>query len=347
MPPTRARPCRSFGAKAVLKRLAPFRRELARSGEGNDTERLHRLRVASRRLTTALDLFQDGFSRKRVKAWTREIRRARRALGAARDADVQIAFLAEFLAAQEAPRLRPGVRRLMLRLRQRRNRLQGKVLKALNRLRDRATLEDLREAAKRLQARAAARGEPSAEPAALTAVRAIEQRLGALLDLEPCVHQADAIEQHHAMRIAVKRLRYAMEVFEPLYGKGLRAPLRTARRLQQLLGAVHDCDVWVATLPDFVREEQERTIEYFGHARPTKRLVPGLDHLREDRSRERARLFGKFAAAWDRLREQRLWENLVETLHAAAEAQAAGAPSPPCPVESAPCPTPAPSEPPS
>src|SRR5205823_1815612 len=46
----------------------------------------------------------------------------------------------------------------------------------------------------------------------------------------------------HHMRIAAKRLRYVLEMGEPLLGEPARRGAKDARRIQDLLGEIHDCD---------------------------------------------------------------------------------------------------------
>lgn len=45
----------------------------------------------------------------------------------------------------------------------------------------------------------------------------------------------------HRFRIAVKKFRYTIELFEPLYGSSLTRPAADAKRLSLLLGDIHDC----------------------------------------------------------------------------------------------------------
>jgi CHAD domain-containing protein len=58
-----------------------------------DIERVHDMRVASRRLRAALEVFAPCFDRDHHKALLREVKQLADALGARRDPDVQIAEL--------------------------------------------------------------------------------------------------------------------------------------------------------------------------------------------------------------------------------------------------------------
>jgi CHAD domain-containing protein len=60
-----------------------------------DIERVHDMRVASRRLRAALEIFAPCFPRSEHRAVLRDVKRLADALGARRDPDVQIAELAK------------------------------------------------------------------------------------------------------------------------------------------------------------------------------------------------------------------------------------------------------------
>jgi hypothetical protein len=44
------------------------------------------------------------------------------------------------------------------------------------------------------------------------------------------------------MRIAAKRLRYLLELSEPLFGQPVKKAAKVVKGLQDLLGEIHDCD---------------------------------------------------------------------------------------------------------
>jgi len=238
-----------FAATAVLKRTKPLLTEAGGVRKARDIECVHRMRVATRRLSAALELFADCFPRRHVRSWTKTLRRLRRALGEARDLDVHIVFLRQFLAESHGFRgglaekdFRPGIQRLLVRLRRRRANRQRKVVRALNRFEKRGILEDMRRILMSVQA--GCESPDVAGPAIRDRARqAILARLEELLALESCVERPESADEHHAMRIAAKRLRYALEVLQPLYGKPLAGYITAARNAQQRLGEVHDCDV--------------------------------------------------------------------------------------------------------
>jgi CHAD domain-containing protein len=59
--------------------------------EGRDIEGVHDMRVASRRLRAALELFEDVFPRNELRPMLRQVKRLADALGEVRDRDVLLA----------------------------------------------------------------------------------------------------------------------------------------------------------------------------------------------------------------------------------------------------------------
>ena len=100
-----------FGAGVLLNNLHALESEFEGVRKGEDIEAIHRMRVASRRLRAALPLFGPVISAKKHTEWSRHIGQLTKALGAARDSDVQIDHLDEYLRALPPGPARPGARR--------------------------------------------------------------------------------------------------------------------------------------------------------------------------------------------------------------------------------------------
>jgi CHAD domain-containing protein len=99
-------------AVAAARIVAVRSREVADHAAGvldvSDIERVHDMRVATRRLRAALEVFEPCFPAKRFRAALREVKELADALGERRDRDVTIAALEAFAAAMPVPD-RPGV----------------------------------------------------------------------------------------------------------------------------------------------------------------------------------------------------------------------------------------------
>ncbi len=107
---------------------------------GDDIEELHSLRVSTRRLRAVLEVYGDCFPRRQHRTLLRLVKQTADALSAARDLDVQIAFLERWIA--EVPEAdRPGVRDLIAWLRTERRDADEQLRPALKRLDDVGFLE--------------------------------------------------------------------------------------------------------------------------------------------------------------------------------------------------------------
>jgi CHAD domain-containing protein len=319
-----------FGAESMLEQLAALAKQIEGVREARDIEHIHRMRVASRRLRVRLALFADCFPAKKAADWRGPVRRLTRALGQARDADVQIHFLREKAEALGKDPRAPGVARVLLRLSQRREKLQARVVKALDRLAQSKALDEIEKEARRL--RISLRLHPAAaapSPEALAMARdAILPRLEEMLGFEIYVHEPEREEELHQMRIAAKRFRYAMEVFAKWYPRALKDELKAVRAIQETLGDVHDCDVWLEFLPRFLDEERSRAHAYQGHGRGLARLKPGIEFLTEDRREFRDRRYREFVETWEKAAREGRWTGLAEILEPPPRMKAEPEPEP-------------------
>lgn len=303
-----------YGAVILLTHLTSLVQEINGVRHSRDIEAVHRMRVASRRLRATLPLFGSNLAGKRHQDWIKAVRSITRALGEARDGDVQIEHVSSFLETLQPP-YRAGVRRLLLRLKQQRLSLQPKVLKALDKFEKSGLVTEM---AQKLAPFDIYRDRlDSSDPVLIeTANQAIHARLAEFLAFDEIVHEPEKIQEIHAMRIAAKRLRYTLETFAPLFDDGLKETIKTMRASQDMLGSIHDGDVWAISIDQFIEEERQRTIEYFGTARPFKRLAPGLLLYQEARRNERDAIYADFVKAWEEWKAEGLWDSLKALLDA-------------------------------
>ncbi len=318
-----------FGADALLKRLQGFTSEVDGVRRSDDIENVHRMRVASRRIRSVLSIFGDAFPRKKLDSWTKQARRMTRALGAARDTDVQIEAVEAFLHSMDDPNAKAGIHRLILRLSQSRCKLQEDVLTSLDSLEKSGVMQDMEQTCRqvivegRLRQAEATSGYLKGE-----AFKHIALRLEEFLAYEPYVRQPQFVTQLHEMRIMAKRLRYTMEVFEPIYNGDLKKHLKIVRDIQELLGTIHDSDVWLTLLPEFLDAEKKHTKEYFGDTRSFNRLVLGINALERDRKAMRDKVYKEFVKLWDQLAKEDAWNCLRGILQEHVSASAKPQPEP-------------------
>jgi putative phosphoesterase len=234
-----------LGADTLLTRTRELEDQMHGVRKNNDIEYVHKLRVASRRTRAALDVFQTCFGRKLARKWGRTIRNVTRSSGAARDADVQIAFLKNHAKTNQDKNAARGLDYLIKIRTTRRRAMQASVTKALNDLEASDILGDISDSCSALKAGERKESDIRTLNTYGIAYDHISTRLNEVLALEPFVHDEAAAAKHHELRIAIKRLRYTMEIFSLLYKRGLTDQISLMKRFQDLLGEMHDCDVWI------------------------------------------------------------------------------------------------------
>jgi CHAD domain-containing protein len=129
-------PYRAAGARIVRVRA----RELFDHAEGvldaRDIERVHAMRVASRRLRAVLEIFAPCFPASEFKGVLRDVKQLADALGERRDPDVHIDALRTF-ARTLTPTTRPGVNALIAEEEARQARGNEALAAELQRIEDR------------------------------------------------------------------------------------------------------------------------------------------------------------------------------------------------------------------
>jgi CHAD domain-containing protein len=224
-----------------LKRVsAAVRRATKRP---RDPETAHRLRVAIRRFLQSVRMFDGLFTPHSVEKVRKPLRKLMSLSGAKRDYDVGLQVL-------EEAGLRPQSS-VMLEFREARDREMKALARYLGRQRIRRDA-DLWPEQLRMQ------DEPSGDWEWSAGVGKDARRM-----LRPWVEEffsegdiaVDARGDHdvlHQFRLHTKRLRYALEIFLPVYGPELKPGLLALRKLQDRMGAINDCAV-VLALPGMNR----------------------------------------------------------------------------------------------
>jgi CHAD domain-containing protein len=90
-------PPRLCARQLIFERAVELAKHEAGTRSGQDIEALHDMRVASRRLREALEIFQFCFPSKIYNRLYQQVRRITRALGRARDADMAVDYFSKLL----------------------------------------------------------------------------------------------------------------------------------------------------------------------------------------------------------------------------------------------------------
>ena len=121
----------TFGAKALLKLLSVFETQIDGVIKSDDIEYVHKTRVTSRRLRAAMPLFKECLPRKKYKEWLREIKKVTRLLGDARDLDVQIVFVEQYMNKLNSAAEKAGIALLLNAHKDRRKSIQPAIICAI------------------------------------------------------------------------------------------------------------------------------------------------------------------------------------------------------------------------
>ncbi len=251
------------------------------AAQAGDMRSVHQARVATRRLREALPVLRASISTRSLSRVRRRVRRMTRALGPVRELDVALSHLDELRASNVvSPRAIARVRQAVTQERQKRRRdmlaaiTPGKVEKLRQRLGQVGEAPDAGETGAALD-----------EVGRQIARRA--RRLTAAIERAGGLYLPDRL---HAVRVAAKKLRYALEIERELKRSRATARITQLKRVQDLLGEMHDFEILI----DRTRSLQAEL------AGGDRRLAAELDRLvrtLEDECRQHHAVFMRRRAA--------------------------------------------------
>ncbi|WP_136514603.1 CHAD domain-containing protein [Geomonas edaphica] len=242
-----------------------FFRLFKKTVHGFDAEDVHDLRVASRRLREGLALFAPILPRGRLRRLSHRVRGLTRLLGELRNADEAALFFTE-LESQAPTEARPEARRLREELIAEGGRIRLQLEKDLRRFDAALLRKDFKfgppNPFKRRQA------DPFHPFPPFAAAAFAERGTQAEALLPAALEGKDAAAQHR-LRIAVKKLRYRLEIVAPLLSDQGEEARRTLKRYQDLLGELHDIDVFAGLVRERVADGagREELLETIGKRR--------------------------------------------------------------------------------
>ncbi len=300
--------CR-FGAEALSKLLQTIEAQMEGVEKSEDIEYVHKMRVTSRRIRAAMPLFRECFPTKRYKKWLNEIKKVTQFLGAARDLDVQISVINEYINQLQPTEPKKGMEALLEWHIDQRTYLQSSITNGIQELKESRVLQQTSFYCEQIIK------ETASASFDLFAVREkafwqISPKLDEFLSMEEYVHKENEILKHHEMRIRAKWLRYTMEAFAPLYQEELSEEIEVMKNFQDTLGEMHDCDVWIERIPKFISEiENEIAISPENGkaiAEGNQDLLKFLDHIKEKRKNH----YENFVSFWDKEKGKNAFEEL-------------------------------------
>jgi triphosphatase len=306
--PITSGPESTFGelAYSVMRRqLAVLREKEPGCRLGEDPEELHDMRVATRRLRAAIDLFTDVLP-VRAHTYREELGWVARVLGHVRDLDVQqmaqeaMADAATAWGAIFGDAGLDPLGDLGQLLASERETARADMLAALDSLRWERLISGLATMVQQGPLRRATVGHL---PAVMVVPDLVEARHTAVEKAARKAKRTRLPADYHRLRIRCKRLRYSLEFTSDLYAGRTRRFTKQLAGLQDQLGLMQDAEVAAARLADLAQGE--------AHLPPTTIFVMG--GVAERHRMEFDRILEKLPKQLSRV-GGREWRNLAGTM---------------------------------
>ena len=224
---------------------------------GEDPEALHKMRVATRRLRSALRVFGAAFPRKALRPYRKRLRNLARVMGRVRDLDVLLMHLEAHRASLSATALQ-AFEPLVIYWQQQR-------LSALVALRTYLHSKEYAGLVRRFHrllsdgipvAKAGKRHLPTPSRMQEVAPIHIYQRLAAVRAFGPLLDTA-TVQLLHRLRIHCKRLRYTLEFCHELLGEANTSVIKDLKKLQDHLGRLQDAQRACELVETLVQDRQD------------------------------------------------------------------------------------------
>ncbi len=217
------------------------------------------MRVASRRLRSAMRDFMPYIRKRELTSLLKQTKNIAAALGEVRDQDVAIAALEKI--EKRAPAEASAALKQLIDARKDVRDEARKSLKST------LVTDDLKQLRSKFLAGidgATVLRKTQANPST-TFVKmsgdVISERLKELEALSNSLYKPFEVESLHDMRIAAKRLRYALELFQQCWGRALATYAKNAARMQKALGDLHDCDLWIDSIGEQINAARKQKHE--------------------------------------------------------------------------------------
>ena len=223
------------------RQMRAFGKHLPRAVQG-EVEPLHQCRVATRRLREILPLCTSEVPRGAAARARRRLRRVGRALGGVRELDVALGLVVELVQKDSVAPIAAG--RLRQHLRDERDERRERMLDRLGGVSTRKLERDLADVARALSMRQ--QTDAWAQTLAVRMGRRAQRVREAVAAAGP-LYVSDRV---HVVRIAAKKLRYALEFAADTGEASTKGAVRQVKDIQEALGRLHDLEVLATTIQD-------------------------------------------------------------------------------------------------
>jgi CHAD domain-containing protein len=229
----------SFAAEQARRRLERLAFQVNSTTRTPNPEAVHELRVVIRRFLQSLTVFKTCFPRKNVKRIRKELKHMLKAAGLVRDHDVAVKILSQIPFR--------GADALIERFRTGRKLGEKGLVVSLKRW---AAEKSLSKWCNGLELGAPHPFSGNLNSLARSTLSALGKKFSE--SGEQAAAPGSSSEELHDFRILVKKFRYTLELFAPVYASRLEQPIGRIKEIQSLLGAINDYHT-VRTMSDLSR----------------------------------------------------------------------------------------------
>ncbi|NLE46120.1 MAG: CHAD domain-containing protein [Chloroflexi bacterium] len=256
------------GRKVLRLHFARMLEHEAGTRLGTDIEELHDMRVATRRMRSAFDVFAPYFDPKVLQPFVKRLRRIGRALGRVRDLDVFMEKAQRYL--KDIPDNQDiNLDSLLDAWRSQRETARERMIETLDGKVYRRFVEEFGAFVTTPGAGALVRpaGRPAANQVYQVVPTLVYRRYEVVRSYEPLLDDAP-LDILHALRVDFKRLRYTLEFFRDVLGPEVGAVVKEVVAVQDHLGDLNDADVACSLLIEFLgqwsRSERRDRVDISG-----------------------------------------------------------------------------------
>jgi CHAD domain-containing protein len=294
-----AEPMSEAGRKIIRFHFGRMLDNEAGTRQGDDIEALHDMRVATRRMRAAFQVFDPYYKDDAIRPHIKGLRRTGRALGSVRDLDVLIEKAHSF-GESLPPELQESFQPLIAHWEVARDVARRQMLEYLDGQAYRGFTDEFEKFLTTTGAGAldVPSGEPVPHLVRHVAPQLIHERYEAVRAYDTLLPGAP-LTTYHQLRIDFKRLRYALEFFKDVLGPEATAIIKQVTGMQDLLGELQDAHVAEGLIEEFLAEQGKRKRRSPNGEKKTQ--SPALEgvqrYLEYQRSRQEQLLEG-FDPAW-------------------------------------------------
>jgi CHAD domain-containing protein len=222
--------------RAFATRHRALNKQLAAALEG-DTKAVHQARVATRRLRAALPVLGAALPPKRVRKLGRRMRKLTRLFGAVRERDVALLMLDDRQTGGAVDT--PGAERVRKLVNDGREAARHHLLATLDVHKTTRWMADVQAFEEEL-------GDPQVVASNGWQIVLAQRLIRGSERLRHAIDDAGMLfvsERLHCVRVALKKLRYAVEIAGEMSGRKLEKALNELKAGQDSLGELHDVDM--------------------------------------------------------------------------------------------------------